>query len=364
MNDIRYVDVDKKDMIIFASRSIRIIENLTFLYYTKKEMNCFHKKTILFISISWLMLVFVECKDVKAPNKNSIKLTERQYYNVPKTPSIITDTTEIMLYNAQNFWRDFDFSDSTQVSICDSIYFSKLVSNWIALLKSVPEIGAKCVENIMSKIQVCKGTFDIFVRTTEKILFDPNSPLRDEELYLPILKVQIESSYTDYAERERCRHRLELLCQNRIGQIANDFEYTLADGHKETLYNNIKSEYTLIFIYDPDCNVCSSLRQELSNSNFLSILVNTDRLIILAIYPYEDTNEWFRHLDEIPQTWINGYDKECNMHSQRLYDVSALPSLYLLDKNKIVLIKDGSNVSEIEAKLNRLIYQPTGTSSD
>ena len=50
---------------------------------------------------------------------------------------------------------------------------------------------------------------------------------------------------------------------------------------------------------------------------------------------------------EIPDGWINSYDKELTVLTEECYDLKAMPALYLLDKDKKVLLKDAT-VKEIE----------------
>ena len=50
----------------------------------------------------------------------------------------------------------------------------------------------------------------------------------------------------------------------------------------------------------------------------------------------------------MPQGWIKGYDDGLVISSQRLYNLNAIPSLYLLDAEKRVLVKDGTSVAQIE----------------
>jgi hypothetical protein len=50
----------------------------------------------------------------------------------------------------------------------------------------------------------------------------------------------------------------------------------------------------------------------------------------------------------MPKGWICGYDKEMTLTHKRLYDLKAIPSLYLLDKRKHVLVKDGVSIADIE----------------
>ena len=54
-----------------------------------------------------------------------------------------------------------------------------------------------------------------------------------------------------------------------------------------------------------------------------------------------------RHRNEIPDGWINSYDKELTVLTEECYDLKAMPTLYLLDKDKKVLLKDAA-VRDIE----------------
>ena len=65
-------------------------------------------------------------------------------------------------------------------------------------------------------------------------------------------------------------------------------------------------------------------------------------LAIVTIYPDDDVEEWFAHLDSLPSTWFNGYDDGMKITHERLYDIKAFPTLYLLDKDKNVIMKDTS----------------------
>lgn len=63
-------------------------------------------------------------------------------------------------------------------------------------------------------------------------------------------------------------------------------------------------------------------------------------LQILALYPDQDLTLWRNKLAEIPSTWITGYDADQKITHQNLYNLDAIPTLYLLDQNKKVILKD------------------------
>ncbi|NLD23849.1 MAG: DUF5106 domain-containing protein, partial [Bacteroidales bacterium] len=74
----------------------------------------------------------------------------------------------------------------------------------------------------------------------------------------------------------------------------------------------------------------------------------TKMLTVLNLYPDSNIEEWRKALPNMPQkNWVNAYDEGTIMTSKRLYDIKAIPTLYLLDKNKKIILKDTS-LEEIE----------------
>ena len=50
--------------------------------------------------------------------------------------------------------------------------------------------------------------------------------------------------------------------------------------------------------------------------------------------------KWREYLPNYPKDWINGYDYTFSLRDSRKYDIRAIPSLYLLDAGKRVIMKD------------------------
>lgn len=181
-------------------------------------------------------------------------------------------------------------------------------------------------------------------------LSDPNSQTRNDELYILLLQEIIASPFYDSVEKIRPRYQLDMAMKNRVGRMATDFEYTLANGKRGTLYQ-VEAPFTLVYIHNPDCYACGEILELLSSSYVIINQLNAKKLKILAIYPDEDLTVWRKHLKEMPTEWISGHDADQTLREQELYDLRAIPSLYLLDKNKTVLLKDCASVDMIEAYL-------------
>lgn len=111
---------------------------------------------------------------------------------------------------------------------------------------------------------------------------------------------------------------------------------------------DIRAEYLLLFINNPGCNMCKTVREAISASPMLNELIERGKLKVLALFPDEDLTEWQAYRPQIPVRWINAYDKGCVVRDRELYDLKAIPALYLLDRDKRVMVKDAVDVGLIE----------------
>ncbi len=254
-------------------------------------------------------------------------------------------------YMRFHYWDRFDFSDTTFLMRADTTQLVEAYAQFILLLSDRPTDSAP-IDSLMRRAATSRRMLDYFTWMSEQVLHDPNSPLRNDELYIPVLQAKLASPYYDEYERIAPQYDLDMTMQNRIGAPANDFRYTLPSGAQGTLYG-IQAEYLLLFINNPGCPMCREIREAISSSPMLSELIERGALKVLAIYPDEDLGEWRNYLPQIPAAWINAYDKGCVLREKGLYDLSAIPAMYLLDRSKRVLLKDSTDVPAVEEVIDR-----------
>ena len=275
------------------------------------------------------------------PKNNTPKSYHFRYIEAPMQA---TEEQQIA-YLRDHFWDKFDFADTLYTTKADTIEmlraYALYVQNFVGPVDQAP------IRTLMQKASASKKMFDYFVTLSEKLLHDPNSPLRSDELYIAVLEAQLASPYLDKYEKIAPEYDLRIVSQNRIGHKANDFRYTTKSGSSSNLYS-INSDFVIIYINNPGCAMCRDISEALKASQLISDLQSEGKLKILAIYPDENLDEWYKHHSDIPSSWINGYDKGCHIERENLYNINAIPALYLLDKQKMVLVKDSTNVAEIE----------------
>ena len=72
----------------------------------------------------------------------------------------------------------------------------------------------------------------------------------------------------------------------------------------------------------------------------ISGLIAAGTMKVLNIYIDEDLDAWRSYMPIYPEIWYNGFDPDLVIRGETLYNVRAIPSLYLLDRDKTVIMKD------------------------
>lgn len=312
-------------------------------------------KRLIYIALA--LTLAVACKSSHKPttdseptNSSTTEQTAKQLNFIPALAPAMLPQEQKMEYMREHYWDKFDFADTTFINQIDS---TKMLTAFAVYATGyIPDsLAYKYIPRLMQRASTSKRMYTYFLMLAEGVLHDPNSPLRNDEKYIPVLENAVQSSWLDEYERMPYEYDLEIARQNRIGRIANDFTYTLASGRTATLHN-IKADYTLIFISNPGCPMCREVKEQITTSPMLQELIERKELKVLVIYPDTDLEAWREHLQDYPASWINSYDADQRIEKERLYDLKAIPALYLLDKQKRVMAKDCTDVAYIEKLLS------------
>lgn len=314
-------------------------------------VGCQRKKIMRRILIlSLAALCAVACGRRHAPTSGTSDASRPKVFLPAIAPSHLSDE-EQRDYLRWHYWDRFDFSDTLFLSEADTLQMLESYARYIAVISDRPTDPAP-MDTLMRRASASRPMLDYFAMLADKVLHDPNSPLRNDEFYIPVLEARLAAPWYDEYERIGPEYELYTVMQNRVGHPANDFRYTLASGATGTLYG-LHAEYVLLFINNPGCPMCREIREAITASPMLNEMIERGRLKVLALYPDENLDEWRAYRDQIPPTWINAYDAGCVIRETNIYNLNAIPSLYLLDRDKRVLVKDSVDVPQIEEVIDR-----------
>lgn len=275
-------------------------------------------------------------------------------FEMPQIPAVLTNPADRAVFLADHYWDKFDFSDTTYCSVPEIT--EQAFVNFIDLLDHIPARNVEfSIKSMLKKAESDSVMYAYFVKLYGEYLYNTDSPMRNEEYYIPVLESLLASDKVSDVMKIKSAKQLHWVKKNRIDSVANDFVYTDKKGRINRM-PSIKAPRTLLFFYNPGCEMCSEALSFLKNSARIKAFVRDKQLVILAIYPDGDIDAWREHAADFPQEWLNGYDKERIIDKEELYDLKTFPAIYLLDEDKRVILKNMS-AEQIETYYDNLIVE-------
>ena len=303
------------------------------------------KIDIRFFICLLLMMSIAGCtsQEKKKSEETVVAPAKPQNFERIFPPVMMTDPQERAGYMLEHFWDKFNFRD-TMYCHTPEITEQAFV-DFLALCPYVSSAKvSSAVKKMLDSAMVDVVMYNYFYKKGEHYLYEPNSPMRNDEYFIPFLEHVVSVARVVEADKVRPRYQLNLANKNRIGVKAQNFTYTLNSGATGNLYG-ISAKYVLLMFFNPDCTECRNTTAQLRSSSAVTAAVSAGTLKVLAVYPDENLEIWKKHINEIPASWINSYDKALSIRKDEIYDLKAIPTLYLLDKDKMVILKDTSTGS-------------------
>lgn len=265
-------------------------------------------KKIIFLILT---LALIACGGKKsAPQVHEIAIPQ---------PPAIGGPDEKAAYMADHFWDNMPFSDTTYINKDVTL---QAFSDYAYMLVNIkPELAFSSIEGTMNKAKVEPRMYAYFAKMSEDLFYEPNSPYRNDPIYIKVLENQLAWEGLDDLHKVRPRVQLATARRNMVGAKAENFPIP---GGGRNLYD-VKSDFVLLYFGNHGCPICATLEADMEKSELIQRLLKSGRLTVVKVFPDDMT----------------AADKE-------LYDTRAMPSMYLLDRNKTVLLKDAMSAAQLE----------------
>lgn len=256
---------------------------------------------------------------------------------LPGIPSTITAPADRADYLLNHFWDELDFNDT--ILSRDHLFVEQAFSNFVSVFPyATPEARHSAVITLLDKAKADPTAYGMLRDITEEYLYSPDSPVYSEVFYLLFLNEYENSPLLDEAAKTRIRAQKESVMKNFPGTKAADFGFTTREGKSSTLHTAADGDILLVF-FDPGCENCTELVKFLSANRNFSKAVAEGRITLLAIYSGSDETQWRRKAATMPGEWIVGIEPG-TLEEEDIYEFRTMPTIYLLDKDKNVVLKD------------------------
>ena len=259
----------------------------------------------------------------------------------PAVPDSLVSPESRADYAIYHFWDAMDFTD-TALSL-DTAFMEQNFVNYIQLYDYASADGrAKGAGRLMVRAEVSEPAYRFVADIAERYLTDPNSPMRNEEFFIPFIHEIVAHGVFSPEEKARLEYLETRILKNRPGTVGTDFAFVDRAGKRRRLSSEVKgTEYTLLLFYDYDCETCAGVEKDMMEDPALASATASGLLHIVAVNVFgDDLAEWKRQSASFPEGWTVGYSPGCEVVEHDIYGINAAPTLYLFDSERRVILKD------------------------
>lgn len=258
----------------------------------------------------------------------------------PKAPEIPegTENPALFKYNyyKNNFWSGIDIADPglLRTPLLDAKIKDYLDN--VVIQQSDSVINE--VDLLIAKASKSKEAYRYLLITMVNKY--ESSPVMDfDKVFVHIIENYYltgkADEWTDKETLDKLRNRVSMIKPNFIGNQAPQLVMWDTLGNEINL-RDIEAEYTVLYFYAPDCGHCKK-KTPLLYEKYPELVAKG--VEIVAICTTTDEQEWKDFINLNDLGWINLADLQSRTNVKYYYDIRSTPTVYILDKEKKILLK-------------------------
>lgn len=207
-------------------------------------------------------------------------------------------------FNLDNASKGVAHKDIAQKGITRKDITRKDITQQGIAQKDITQQGIACFTRKAFSNAAAKERFENLI---EHYFEDQLSPVRNDRVYLIFLEEMKNSPCFDETEKERIAFKIKTTNKNLPGDIAINFKFKDENG-KEHQLSDYKDQKVILYFYDPDCENCHKVSAWLKQQT-----IPADIKVLKMI---------------------------ADNHISYIYSLKNMPTIFLLDKENKVILKD------------------------
>lgn len=293
----------------------------------------------LFISVLLMLLAFhMPWAEIGATSDLSTLVNRKIPF--PQVPDTLKPPVLRASYIIEHFWDSLDFKNDPLALERQPV--EQHFSDFIAVSELADSLSRT---NAFQKLVIIASTNDkalkLILDLSEKYLYHTDSPMFDEDKFAIFLQTFVELDSVSEENKIRPKALLEAIASNHPGNRATDFVFKTLDGAEMSLYEIETRDKLLLVFYDPECDHCHEVMKRMFIEPCINEAISSGQLKVAAVYSGDEFDVWREQASLLPHEWTTGYE-DGTIQEGGLYFLRTMPTLYLLDNNKNVLLKDST----------------------
>lgn len=137
-----------------------------------------------------------------------------------------------------------------------------------------------------------------------------------------------------------------LLFMLLISNVASAVDFKLRDynGHDFHIAK-VKADYTLVFLYNSDCDVCKKGAAQIEHSKVVNSLLADKRIKVVSVAMFEEGDDWKRKAATFPAEWTHCCDAYDELLEGDALEFETVPCYFVVDSRHEVVKSDISFTS-------------------
>ncbi|MBC7554016.1 MAG: DUF5106 domain-containing protein [Taibaiella sp.] len=258
------------------------------------------------------------------------------------------DTTFSYTYYKAHFWDGFNYQDDRLIHT--PIIDGKLEEYMNKLVLPYPDSIEAESDKLLKK---ARGTKDLFKYTlwwlTRNV--ENSKVMGMDEVFVYLVEnyyMKGDAFWLSNEDLTKYLDRASKIAPNVIGNVAPEVKTKNVMTKKDESMHALKSNWTLLIFYSPDCGHC---QKEMPEIDSLYEAVLKDKGVKVYTVSTEGDEKKIQEFvtKHKLEKWTNTWDPEHTGDWRGKYDVYSTPTIYLLDDKKIIRGKrlDHSNINSV-----------------
>lgn len=259
-------------------------------------------------------------------------------------------------YYKKHFFDHIDLTDERLVRTPRKILVDKVDSYLDKLTMQQPDSIIASVDFLLSRFQSAPASFRFYLTYIFNKYREAKSVGMDA-IYVHIAKEYIGKGQAEWINQKQIDEILaavEAIEPTLIGKRAPNFTVQKRDGSDIDL-GDIDSEFTVLFFWAPNCSHCQASMSTLQEFQERLREKGVSVFAVCTKVNESEKNCW-EYIDAAGlTTWINASDQTGgNSSIHVLYNIKNTPSVFVLDRNKKILVKN-IGVDQLEEVFKRIL---------
>jgi thiol-disulfide isomerase/thioredoxin len=146
------------------------------------------------------------------------------------------------------------------------------------------------------------------------------------------------ATWMDQEQLDKLISQAEILRPILIGKTAPDLLFYKENGEAVTIHS-IKADYTVLFFWDPECGHCKKSIPFVIDFYNKYHEQGVELLAICTKTGSDISSCWSTMKERGMDIWMNASDQYLKNKYKVIYDVKTTPQIFILDKDKKILVK-------------------------